>query len=110
MAIVESRLEAKRSARWDRLTSDDLDHDGLPDVVMRDDGQAGDKSAGDGVYTGLWEQDGILLIWTLTPNEPGPLLRAGYVLVDARAFYGQEGRRQVVEATTVRANPSYVGP
>ena len=38
LAMAESRVEAKRAVPWNQLLSDDLDHDGLPDVTMRDDG------------------------------------------------------------------------
>jgi hypothetical protein len=54
LAMAESRIEAERSARWDRLLLDDLDHDhdGVPDLVMHDDGAGSDALAGDGVYSG----------------------------------------------------------
>jgi len=57
LAMAESRIEAKRSARWDRLFLDDLNHDGVQDLVMRDDGAGGDVLAGDGVYSGSWDGD-----------------------------------------------------
>src|SRR6185503_17939264 len=71
LAMAESRIEAKRSARWDRLLLDDLNYDGIPDLVMHDDGTGGDVLAGDGVYSGSWDQDGVQLIWTVTPSRPG---------------------------------------
>ena len=109
LALAESRIEAKRSVRWDRLLLDDLDHDGIPDLVMRDDGVNGDVSAGDGVYSGSWEQDGVHLIWTVTPNRSGPLSASGHVLIEARAVYAAgEGRREV-RVGTLRANPVFVG-
>ena len=59
MAMAESRIEAKRSVRWDRLLLDDLNHDGVTDLVMHDDGAGGDVLAGDGVYSGSLDQDGV---------------------------------------------------
>ena len=109
LAMAESRIEAKRSARWDRLLLDDLNHDGVPDLVMRDDGAGGDVLAGDGVYSGSLEQDGVRLIWTVTPNRPDSLSASGHVLIEARAIYlASEGQREV-RVGTLRANPVFVG-
>lgn len=109
LAMAESRIEAKRSARWDRLLLDDLNHDGIPDLVMRDDGAGDDVLAGDGVYSGSWDQDGVHLVWTVTPSRSGSLPASGHVLIEARAIYGSgEGQREV-RVGTLRANPVFVG-
>jgi len=109
LAMAESRIEAKRSVRWDRLLLDDLDYDGVPDLVMHDDGAGGDLLAGDGVYSGSWDQNGVQLIWTVTPSRYGSLLASGYVLIEARAVYtASEGQREV-RIGTLRANPVFVG-
>jgi len=109
LAMAESRIEAKRSVRWDRLLLDDLNHDGVPDLVMHDDGAGGDGTASDGVYSGSLEQDGVRLIWTVTPNRPDSLSASGHVLIEARAIYlASEGQREV-RVGTLRANPVFVG-
>jgi hypothetical protein len=109
LAMAESRIEAKRSARWDRLLLDDLNHDGVPDLVMHDDGAGEDVLAGDGVYSGRWDQDGIHLIWTVTPSRSSSLSTSGHVLIEAHAFYeASEGQREV-RVATLRANPVFVG-
>ncbi|MBI3807780.1 MAG: hypothetical protein HY281_09775 [Nitrospirae bacterium] len=109
LAMAESRLEAKRSMRWDRLLLDDLDYDGVPDLVMHDDGVGGDVLAGDGVYSGSWDQDGVQLIWTVTPSRFDSLSASGHVLIEARAVYAaSEGQREV-RVGTLRANPVFVG-
>jgi hypothetical protein len=109
LAMAESRIEAKRSARWDRLLLDDLNHDGVPDLVMHDDGAGEDVLAGDGVYSGSWDQDGIHLIWTVTPSRSSSLSASGHVLIEAHAFYeASEGQREV-RVATLRANPVFVG-
>ena len=109
LAMAESRIEAKRSVRWDRLLLDDLNHDGVPDLVMRDDGSGGDVLAGDGVYSGSWDQDGVHLIWTVTPSRSGSLSASGHVLIEARAVYAAgEGQREV-RVGTLRANPVFAG-
>jgi hypothetical protein len=88
---------------------DDLNHDGVPDLVMRDDGAGGDVLAGDGVYSGSWDQDGVHLIWTVTPSRFGSLSASGHVLIEARAVYAAgEGQREI-RVGTLRANPVFVG-
>jgi hypothetical protein len=109
LAMAESRIEAKRSARWDRLLLDDLNHDGVPDLVMRDDGTGGDVLAGDGVYSGSWNQDGVQLVWMVTPSRAGSLSASGRALIEARAVYAAgEGQREI-RVGTLRANPLFVG-
>ncbi len=109
LATAESRLEAKRAARWDRLFLDDLNHDGVPDLVMRDDGAGGDAMAGDGVYSGCWDQDGVQLIWTVTPSHSGSLSASGHVLIEARAVYKTGENQREVRVGTLRANPVFAG-
>lgn len=109
LAMAESRIEAKRAARWDRLLLDDLNYDGIPDLVMRDDGGDGDMLADDGVYSGSWDQDGVHLTWMVTPSNSGSLSASGHVLIEARAEYSAaEGQREV-RVGTLRANPVFVG-
>lgn len=109
LAMAESRIEAKRSVRWDRLLLDDLNHDGVPDVVMHDDGADGDVMAGDGVYSGRWDRDGVHLIWTVTPSRSGSLSASGHVLMEARAVYTADDGQHEVRVGTLRANPVFVG-
>jgi len=110
LAMVESRLEAKRAVTWDALLLDDLESDGIPEITMRDDGTQGDEKAGDGVYTASREQDGIRLVWTVQPDRPGSLRSAGSVVIQARASYqvGQDQWREI-RIGTLRANPQYLG-
>jgi len=109
LAMAESRIEAKRAARWDRLLLDDLNYDGISDLVMHDDGTGGDVLAGDGVYSGSWDQDGVHLIWTVTPSHSDSLFASGHVLIDARAVYAADEGPHEVRIGTLRANPVFVG-
>ncbi len=109
LAMAESRIEAKRSARWDRLLLDDLNHDGVPDLVMRDDGVGGDAVAGDGTYSGSWDQDGVHLIWTVTPSRSGSLSGSGHVVIEARAAYASGAGPREIRVGTLLANPLFVG-
>ena len=109
LAFAQGRLEAKRSVRWETLLQDDLNHDGRVDVLMVDDGQGADVSAGDGVYTAQWEHDGVTLKWTVATDPVGPLATAGLVTIRAAASYPALGDRKTVEVGTVRANPIFTG-
>lgn len=109
LAMAESKIEAKRSIQWEQLLMDDLDHDGLHEVPMHDDGAGGDHIAGDGIYSAAWEQDGVLLVWTVSPNRPGSLLDSGFVTLEARATYMTSSGSREVRIATIRANPAFAG-
>ena len=109
LSLAQGRVEAKRSVRWEAMLQDDLDHDGRVDVMMADDGQGADVSAGDGVYSAQWEQDGVRLIWMVAMDRPGPLSTVGRVMIRAAASYPGLGGVRIVEVGTMRANPAFVG-
>jgi prepilin-type N-terminal cleavage/methylation domain-containing protein len=109
LAMVQGRVEVKRSGPWEVLLMDDLDADGVTELRMRDDGMQGDGVAGDGIYSGLSEQDGIRLVWTIQPMQSGPLESAEMVLIKALATYRIGGRSRSMETGTLRVNPAYVG-
>ena len=108
-ALAESRIEAKRSARWNRLLIDDLNHDGQPDLTMQDVGQGGDAGPGDGVYSGSWDENEIHLRWTVAFSRPGALTASGSVLLEATASYMTDRGPREVRISTLRANPTFVG-
>lgn len=108
--MAQARVEVKRSVRWQALLEDDLDHDGIPETFMRDDGQGLDVTAGDGIYTAMYEQDGVTVIWMVQSAHPGPLDSAAMVTITASASYpNEQGQKKEVQVATIRANPSYVG-
>jgi type II secretory pathway component PulJ len=109
LAMTESRIEAKRATQWQRLLEDDVDHDGLVETVMHDDGEGSDLVAGDGTYSASREQEGILLTWTLTCSRGGNLNGSSYVILEARASYESGQGRREVKMATLRANPLFVG-
>lgn len=109
LTLVQNRLEAKRSVRWESLLQDDLDHDGLVDRRMQDDGLAPDVVAGDGQYTAQWEQDGVQLLWILSMDRPGALNEAGLVTIRATASYQGVNGMIDVQMVTLLANPRFVG-
>ena len=109
LAMAESRVEAKRAVAWNQLLSDDLDHDGVADVIMRDDGGGGDRTAGDGVYSAMYERHGIKVVWTVAPRGPGPLASAGAIIIEARGLYPSGAGEREVRLATLRANPAFSG-
>lgn len=109
LAMAESRLEAKRAVTWQQLLSDDLDHDGVPDVTMRDDGAGGDRIAGDGVYSAMFEQEGVTVVWTVAFSQPGNPGNSGAAIVEARGVYRRSSVEHEVRLATVRANPAFAG-
>jgi prepilin-type N-terminal cleavage/methylation domain-containing protein len=110
LELAQARLEAKRSVRWQSLLEDDLDRNGVPETHMADDGQGSDLTAGDGVYTAMYERDGVTVMWTVEAERPGPLRSAALVMIRAVASYpGLNGHKRVVQVATIRANPNFVG-
>ena len=109
LAMTEARLEAKRAASWDQLLVDDLDHDGLPEMTMHDDGTQGDRTAGDGVYSAIWEQHGVTLIWTVSSGHPAGLANSGSVVIESRSVYQSSTGEREIRLATLRANPAFVG-
>jgi len=110
MAFVQERLEIKRSVRWQLLLEDDLDRDGVADTYMVDDGTGFDVASGDGIYTAMYERDGITVVWTIEMDRTGPLSTTGMVRIRAVASYlGRSKEKREVQMATMRANPSYVG-
>lgn len=110
LALAVARLEYKRVVPWHALLNDDVDGDGTVDRVMRDDGTQGDRGAGDGIYTASVVQDGVHVVWTLEPDQPGPWFTVGSVAIQVNATYESgSGTLRHVELGTLRANPNYVG-
>lgn len=109
LALAESRLEVKRAVPWAQLLFDDLDHDGVLETSMHDDGSEGDRIAGDGIYSALQEQEGVTILWTVAAHSPGPLDTAGAVVIEARGMYAAAGRLREVRLATLRANSSLTG-
>jgi type II secretory pathway pseudopilin PulG len=110
LAMAQARLEAKRGGRWSQLLQDDLDGDGIAEVMMRDDGQLPDLHARDGLYTAAVEQGGIKLRWTLQAEPSGSIRDAGVIAIDVRAEYPvAAGQWRQVRLAALRANPGYVG-
>jgi len=110
LAMVESRLEEKRSLPWEQLLMDDLDQDGTAESVMHDDGTQEDMTNGDGIFTGSMTRSNIRLVWTVEFNRGRPAGAASLATIEARALFRTlGGQEREVRVRTIRANPRYVG-
>lgn len=108
--LAQARLEAKRSIRWQSLLEDDLDRDGVPETFMTDDGQGSDITAGDGIYTAMYERDGVTVVWMIEAERSTPLRSVAMVMIRSIASYpGPNGHKKEVQTATIRANPNFVG-
>ncbi|MBX3324325.1 MAG: prepilin-type N-terminal cleavage/methylation domain-containing protein [Nitrospira sp.] len=110
LEFVQGRVEAKCSVRWQLLLEDDLDRDGVAEIHMTDDGTGIDVTPGDGIYSAMYEQNGITVVWTIETDHPGPLSATSMVRIRAMATYlGRNKEKREVQMATMRANPNYVG-
>lgn len=109
LELAQSRLESKRSVRWMLLLEDDVDGDGNPETLMKDDGQGGDIAADDGIYTAMLEREGMTVVWTVEADSRRPLRSVGIVAIRAVASYAGRSGRGEVQVATLRANPVFVG-
>lgn len=109
LELAQGRLEVKQSVRWLYLLEDDLDEDGIPETMMKDDGQNPDAMADDGIYTAMLERNGITVVWSVEIDRPGPLGSVGMVAIRAVSSYVGQGSPKEVMVATLRANPAFVG-
>lgn len=109
LELAQGRLEVKQSVRWLYLLEDDLDEDGIPETMMKDDGHNPDAMADDGIYTGMLERNGITVVWSVETDRPGPLGSVGMVAIRAVSSYVGQGSPKEVMVATLRANPAFVG-
>ncbi len=110
LALVESRLEAKRSLPWEQLLVDDLDQDGTLESSMRDDGLQDDVTNSDGIFTASLTRSNIRLVWTVELNRGTQPAMASLAMIEARAIFRTiGGQEKEVRLRTIRANPHYVG-
>ena len=106
---AQSRLEGKQSVRWKMLLEEDLDHDGVPETLMKDDGQGPDRLAGDGIYSSETEGDGITEVWTIQVDPSGPMASVGVVTIKSTVTYKGPNGIQEIRMETIRVNPAYLG-
>ena len=109
LELAHGRLEVKQSVRWRYLLEDDLDEDGIPETMMKDDGQNPDAMADDGIYTAMLERNGITVVCSVETDRPGPLGSVGMVAIRAVSSYVGQGSPKEVMVATLRANSAFVG-
>ena len=108
MALAETGMERLRAAPFHTLLTAGT---GVADVGLQDHGSDGDTAAGDGEYTARRTVQGIVLTWTVRPDQPG-LARSRAVTIKVTAEWSdRRGSRRTVRLGMRRANPVYVrGP
>ena len=99
LSMAESRVEAKRAAPWGQLLAEDLDHDGVPDLTMHDDGTDGDRMAGDGIYSAMLEQHGVTVVWTVAARHS-----------EACSIQARFSSKRAASIGQAVANAKYVSP
>lgn len=104
LALVESRVEQKRSLPWEQLLTDDLDQDGTAESVMRDDGTQEDLTSGDGIFTASMTRSNIRLVWTVEFNRGRQPGAASLATIEARAIF------RTVRDRNVRCGFARFGP
>lgn len=109
LELAQARLEVKQSVRWPYLLEEDLDGDGIPETMMKDDGQNPDAMADDGIYTAMLERNGITVVWSVETDRPGPLGMVSMVAIQAVSSYVGQGGLKEIMVGTLRANPAFVG-
>jgi type II secretory pathway pseudopilin PulG len=80
---VQSRLEGKQSVRWRSLLMDDLDHDGMPETIMKE--------------------------WTIEVDPMRPIATVGMATIRSVVTYHGTNGPQQVRMQTIRANPAFLG-
>ncbi|MBH0188709.1 MAG: prepilin-type N-terminal cleavage/methylation domain-containing protein [Nitrospira sp.] len=102
LELAQARLEVKQSVQWPYLLEDDLDEDGIPETMMKDDGQNPDAMADDGIYTAMLERNGITVVWSVEADRPGPLGSVGMVAIRAVSSYAGQGPQRSNGGNTAR--------
>jgi type II secretory pathway pseudopilin PulG len=109
MALAESKLERMRTAAYHTLLSDDRNGDGNSGVVAADCGTGNAKATGVGERTACQTIKGILLTWSVRPDQP-VLAQSRAVTIKVTAEWAdQRGRRRAIQLGMRRANPVYGG-
>lgn len=109
MALAESKLERLRAVAYHTLLSDDRHGDGTSGVVMKDCRTDDAKVAGDGELTACRTMNGILLTWSVRPDQP-VLARSRAATIKVTAEWSDHrGRRRSIQLGVRRANPVYGG-
>jgi hypothetical protein len=109
MALVESRLERLRALPYGRLLGGDPGPARPADVPVQDGGSDGDAVAGDGEYTARQIVNGIVVTWSVRPDQPS-LGNSRWALLRVVAEWpGKQGQTRKVRLAMRRANPVFSG-
>ena len=94
MALAESRMERLRALPYRSLLSSRLD---------------GDEVAGDGEYTARQTVDGIVVTWSVRPDQPN-LADSRWTLITVTAEWSVgKGQPRKIRQGMLKANPVFSG-
>lgn len=108
-ALAESKLERLQAAPYQTLLRADLNGDGLADVQPQDSGVDGDAVAGDGEYTVRQAVNGIVLTWTVRPDQPVLVFSKTTMITVTAQWLNRTGQSRKVRLGMRRANPVFSG-
>jgi prepilin-type N-terminal cleavage/methylation domain-containing protein len=106
-ALAESKLERLRAAPYQALLYADLNGDGHADA--QDSGTDGDTAAGDGEYTGHEVVNGIVVMWTVRPDQPSLAFSQMTMITVTAQWVSRTGQPRKVRLGMRRANPVFSG-
>jgi prepilin-type N-terminal cleavage/methylation domain-containing protein len=108
MALAESKVERLRMKPYQAL----LDADpggGLPDTQLQDSGTGGDAVAGDGAYMARETVNGIMVTWTVRPDQPSLAFSRTTLITVTAQWMSRTGQSRKVRLGMKRANPVFSG-
>ena len=94
LALAESRMERLRALPYRNLLSSGLD---------------GDAVAGDGEYTARRTVDGIVLTWSVRPDQPNLADSRGAQIRVSAEWSGRGGQPRKIRLGMRKANPVFSG-
>ncbi len=108
-ALAESKLERLRAAPYQTLLHTALNGDGHADAQLQDSGTDGDAVAGDGEYTGREAVNGIVVTWTVRPDQPSLAFSQATMIAVTAQWVSRTGQSRKVRLGMRRANPVFSG-
>jgi Tfp pilus assembly protein PilV len=108
-ALAESKLERLRAMPYQSLLRADLNGDGRADAQLQDSGTDGDAVAGDGEYTGREVVNGIMVMWTVRPDQPSLAFSHTTMITVTSQWVSRTGQSRKVRLGMRRANPVFSG-
>lgn len=101
-ALAESKLERLRAAPYQTLLHADLNGDSLADAQLQGSGT-------DGEYAARETVNGIVVTWTVRPDQPSMAFSRTTVITVTAQWVSRTGQSRKVRLGMQRANPVFSG-